>query len=59
MNYEILYIFSDKEATLGPFQSSTISSRFALAATYFELGRIIDVDNLELEKYLAYQVILR
>lgn len=53
--YSLLW-FLEKEATLGPYHSSTISSRFGLAAAYIEAGRIIEVDKLDLEKNLIYQV---
>ena len=46
---------SEKAATLGPNHTGTITSKFALAATYLELGRNMEMQQLNLEASLSDQ----
>lgn len=46
---------SEKAATMGPYHTSTIKSKFALAGSLFELGRPLEVESLNLDDGLADQ----
>jgi tetratricopeptide (TPR) repeat protein len=46
---------SEKAATLGPNHTGTINSKFALAASYLELGRNMEMERLCLEGCLSDQ----
>jgi hypothetical protein len=43
---------SEKTATLGPNHTSTITSKFALAGSFIEMGQPLEVEKLGLEDCL-------
>jgi hypothetical protein len=50
-----LDVVCEKEATLGEEHSGTIKSKVALAASYYELGKIRELEGLQINSILSLQ----